>query len=173
MSRGFGDGLLPFCDEPCKTCLTGSKKSKKWHITINMTDKANAGMANSSFCRSGNIDAVVTVKSQTLIKGVNRWWTSLNPPSSSATGMPTSKIDFSCTWNEKRKNASDVLIKARIRLAFEGCIKRRMFVGSEARAVEARQPMANVWTSYKSLILMATLIAHHTFATWKKWHQNL
>jgi hypothetical protein len=42
------------------------------------------------------------------------------------------RIDFSWTWKEKRKKAKDVLIRDRMRLAFEGCKKRSKLDGREA-----------------------------------------
>jgi hypothetical protein len=56
-------------------------------------------------------------------------------------------MDFSWTWKEKRKNASDVLMRAKEKFCLVGWKKRRRLEGSDASAVAAKQATANVWTS--------------------------
>jgi hypothetical protein len=55
------------------------------------------------------------------------------------TGIAAIRIDFSCTWKENRKKASEELTRAKRNFDFLGFVRRLRQLGMIAVAVEARQ----------------------------------
>ena len=121
------------------------------------------GMRRPSFTRSGNMEKVDMVRNQ----GTNLLTSPLSPSTQviKQAGTAASSIDFSCTWNEKRKKVRLVVVRLSTKFLLEGEKRRWRFAGMERVKVVARQSFARSGIDISCLNLYTTSRAHQKFAT--------
>jgi len=101
-------------------------------------ERATEGSRRPSLIKRGNIEKVATVMNQGRV--VRRLGVS---PYNRTAGTTAKRIDFSCTWKEKRKKARAVDVRERTRLEMVGLVIRWRLLGRARTRVEAPLSFAN------------------------------
>lgn len=80
-------------------------------------------------------------------------------------GRAANRMDFSCTWNEKRKNASDEFPKAKINVYGVGFLSSTQDEGRRAAAVVSKVSFISEPCDSRLRSLMRAEMEHHMLAT--------